>query len=125
MAGKRVTDQVPWTEMSFMLSHVCRRGDLKSYSPPPGGFIVGPGAMAASRVTSTISPLHADRRWLDTRERKGNISDECRDRRHQCGRWSLPGYGTFGRVLEEGLGHPYLAPGWRDASSTEGSPPNP
>jgi hypothetical protein len=25
--------------MSF---HVCRRGDLKGYSPPPGGFIVGP-----------------------------------------------------------------------------------
>jgi hypothetical protein len=28
--------------MSFMLSHVCRRGELKGYSPPPGGFIVGP-----------------------------------------------------------------------------------
>jgi hypothetical protein len=28
VAGKRVTDQVPWTEMSFMPSHVCREGGL-------------------------------------------------------------------------------------------------
>jgi hypothetical protein len=54
VAGKRVTDQVPWTEMSFMLSHVCRRGELKGYSPPPGGFIVVP-SYATSGVTSTIS----------------------------------------------------------------------
>ena len=42
MAGKRVTNQVPWTEMSFMSSHLCRRGDLKGYSPPPAGSSSAP-----------------------------------------------------------------------------------
>ena len=35
MAGKKVTDQVPWTEMSFMRSHVCRRGDLNPHGIAP------------------------------------------------------------------------------------------
>ena len=40
-----------------MSSHVCRRRDLKGYSPPPRGFIFGPELSLPAAWTGTTSAL--------------------------------------------------------------------